>query len=331
MIKIGILGVGRIGTRHMEALMQVPNAHIAAISDSNLELAGKRAATCGAPFVTDTYTDMLDKVDAVYICTPPSMHKEQVLTVASAGKAIFCEKPLASTIEDGEHILRTVENKNVRLMTAFNMRFREPYRKVMEIYQSGILGDVNTYWTLRMGPTTATGTWRETPGLLCGVTIESVSHDIDVMRMVTGRDVESVSCQINSNQPHLAGYDDNTCSTMRLKGGGNANFYISWSSPIGFNTRGLVGTKGTVLVEGPDWWTLSRVRWQVQGLGEQVWSVPGQQSLDMGYVAEAKHFVDCIEQDKPFLVDARDGLTVLKTSMAMLESAHSNKVATLNP
>lgn len=329
MLKIGLIGAGKIGNKHLDALMQVKNAKVVAIADANEDNAKYAASKCGA-FAVQDFRELLNDVDAVFICTAPTLHKEQVVIASEAGKHIFCEKPIATSLEDGDAIIKAVSKNGVKMMVGFNMRFRAPFKKLKDLVSSGIVGDVVSSWTVRIGPTTAIGTnWRTTPGLLCGATIESVSHDIDLLRWICG-DIASVYGRALSTRKDLEGYDDNSFATLKLKNGGCANLYVSWSSSIGMNTRGVVGTKGTACVEGPGWWTLSQVRWSALGSeSENVISVAGSESVDMCYREEDQHFVDCINNHMPLSVNEHDGIEALRISLAIIESSTKNCVIKL--
>jgi myo-inositol 2-dehydrogenase/D-chiro-inositol 1-dehydrogenase len=330
MVRVGIIGAGGIAQRHLEGLLQVSNAKIVAVADIVKDKAEAAAAECGAKPTTD-YREILDMVDAVYICTPPSLHREEAVAAAEAGKHIFCEKPIASSIEDAQAMVRAVRESGVKMMMGFNMRFRSPFKKLKEIYESGQVGQLVCYWTTRVGSGTPKGSnWRTTPELLCGMTVESVSHDIDLLRWICG-EVSEVHGRIINSVSSLNGYDDNVCAVMALEKGGMANFNISWSSSIGFNSRGIIGTKGAACVEGPDLWTLSRVRWKAVGSeSESVIEVPGVQAVDMAYREEGQHFVSCLESGEDFLVTDLDGLAALEVSLAIHESSRDGCVVKLD-
>ncbi|MCZ6677671.1 MAG: Gfo/Idh/MocA family oxidoreductase, partial [Candidatus Poribacteria bacterium] len=257
-------------------------------------------------------------------------HKDQVITAAEAGKHILCEKPIATSYEDGLAITRAVAANGVRMTMGFNMRFRSPFRKLKEIYAAGTVGQAISYWTTRMGPGNPTGeNWRTTPGLLCGITIESVSHDIDLLRWICG-EVTSVHGQIR-NATTIDGYNDNMCAVMSLANGAMANFHVSWASAIGFNSRGIIGTEGAVSVDGDGIWKLSRIRLKTaSSASEAVTEISADEATNMAYQEEGQHFVDCLESGEAFLVTEQDGLAALKVSLGIHKSSETGCVVSLS-
>ncbi len=331
MIKIGIIGAGGIAQAHVQSLAQLSKVRIVAVADIQQEKAQATAAQCGARAVTD-YKEVFGLVDAVYICTPPTLHREHIVAAAEAGKAIFCEKPLATSMEDGEAIVRSVREHGIKMMVGFNHRFRPSFQKMKEICTSGALGEMLSYWTVRMARDQPGGdNWRITPGLLCGITIESVAHDIDLLRWMWG-EVSTVQGKVSNSLPSLADYDDNVSAIMTMKNGGVATFHVSWSSHVSFNTRGAIGTKGSVCVEGPGMWTLSAVRSRTAGSErEEVSVVPADRAEDMGYLTENRHFVECLKRGVAFSVTELDGLAALKISLAIHRSSREHCVVWPEP
>ncbi|MHC4251378.1 MAG: Gfo/Idh/MocA family protein [Planctomycetota bacterium] len=329
MVRIGIVGAGGIAQRHVEGLLQTDGAEVVAVADIERARAESTAAKCDARPAADM-ADILDLVDAVYICTPPTLHAEQVAAAARAGKHIFCEKPIATTMADALAIARAVADGGVRMMMGFNMRFRPPLVKLKGIAASGELGEVITYWTTRVGPgTPGAGNWRITPGLRCGMTIESVSHDIDLMRWICGEAVD-VRGRVANSLTELDGYDDNMCAVMRLAGGGSAVFHVSWSSHVGMNSRGIVGTKGTARLEGRSMWGLSKLTVRhADADSAEVTEFPDEEAGYMAYRDEGRHFVECLRSGEPFLVTEADGVAALELSLAIHESSREGRVVKL--
>jgi len=325
MVKVGVIGAGGIARRHVAALMDTPGARIVTVVDVDRARAEALASDCGANAATD-YREAIDGADAVYVCTPPTLHREHITAAAEAGKAIFAEKPLATTLDDGEAIRESIRAHGARCMVGFCMRFREPFRRLKEICDSGDLGEPISYWTTRMSPSTPdAGNWRATPGMSCGITIESASHDIDLLRW-TGGDVASVAAKITCAQPGIPGFDDNLNALLNLESGCPASFTISWSGHVGWNSRGVIGTKGTACVEGPGMWTLSRLRRRTEAGDERVEEFCDAEAADMGYLAEDRRFIECLQSAAPMPVTEADGLAALRVSLAMHEASRANRI-----
>jgi len=111
-VNIGIVGVGRIGQRHAENLFtRIPNARLVALADVDKKRAQEVAQKCGGIRWYDDYKRMLreEDVEAVFICASTNLHRDIIITAAEKGKHIFCEKPVALTLEETDEILSAVK------------------------------------------------------------------------------------------------------------------------------------------------------------------------------------------------------------------------------
>ena len=264
-LRVGLIGAGGVARTHAEHLGILEGVEVTAVADVSADRAEALASDCGAKALTD-HRGLLDLVDVVYVCSPPTTHREHVTAAVAAGRHVFCEKPLATTLEDGRAIAEAVSSKDVQVMVGFNNRFRAPFRRLRELLRSGELGDLVSAWITRVEPSTpALGTnWRTTPGLACGVTIESAAHDIDLIRWAFG-EVATVAGSTSSSLPGLLDYDDTLNAVLWLEGGAAVSVTISWTSAIGASSRGIVGTAGAACLLGPNMWTLTELRWARSG------------------------------------------------------------------
>lgn len=328
MVNIAIVGAGGISERHIEALKRCEQARIVGIIDISRENAQRRAAMCGAK-VYDALLDCLNLVDMVYVLTPPSTHRQIAIEAMSAGKHVVIEKPVTATIEDARIICETARRMNVKCMVGFNMRFRVGYGKLREFVQSGKIGELTTYWCQRHGlRVDPKNKWSTDPMLMTGMTIQSLSHDIDAMRWIAG-DVDKVAAFVQCTRPNLPGFDDNCNAIFRLKNGATGNFQSSWSSHTGFNTRGVLGLNGTAYISGPDLWNMDSFHWKTADMPyecvERIDDIHDVRS----FVVEDAYFVDCVARDIAPSVTAEDGLKALQVSYAMLKSDKTGEIVSL--
>ena len=146
-LRIGIIGVGWPGQRHIEGYQKHPNAEIVALSDVNTEAAAKVKAEYdvnGASIYND-YRELLsdNDIDAVSICTPNFLHAPMAIDALDAGKHVLIEKPLAHTLADGERLAAKVaEHPNQAFMIAFNNRYRPDSLVLKEAIPGGVLGRI---------------------------------------------------------------------------------------------------------------------------------------------------------------------------------------------
>ncbi len=318
-VKVGIVGVGGISTRHIEGLRAIEAANITAVVDVVPERAERVAAACGAT-VYDSVEAALPHVDAVYVLTPPSFHRDLALQAIEGGKHVMVEKPIAISLDDAEAIVAAAEKEGVKLMTAFNMRFRKGYGRLKEMVESGRLGKPISLWSQRLGIGVGAGeNWRTTPGLLCGMCVESLSHDIDLIRWLGG-EIVSVQAQTFESRAHLPGFDDNASIIFKLDNGAMAVIHASWSSHINRNSRGIVGMDGTTMVSGGGLWDSDTFHVKTAEMEYETIEVLNDKLDTKSYQAESEYFINCILNDIPLSVTGRDGLQALRVSQAILAS-----------
>ena len=326
MVNVAIAGAGGIARRHLESLKALPSVKIVAVTDVVPEKAQAMAGACGAT-VFNEVGPCLENADALYVLTPPSTHKNLAIAAAQAGKHVFMEKPISISIEDGEAIIEATRKAGVKLMLGFNMRFRKGGLMLKDTMASGQLGSVYNFWIHRMGPLGNVGyNWRTDPKLLCGVAIESISHDIDQVRWVAG-EIRDVRATIFESRPDLPGYDTDINAALSLVNGTMALLHVSWASPLGHNARGLIGTQGSTMIDGPNMWDWQCLHTKTKDMAyESISVINDMLSTTDSYLAESKHFIECIENDKQPAISGADGLRALHVSHAILRSSHEGKV-----
>ncbi len=146
MLRIGIIGVGWPGQRHIEGYQKNDHAQIVALSDVNTEAAENVRAEYnvdGAKIYGD-YKELLasPKIDAVSICTPNFLHGPMAIDALDAGKHVLLEKPLAHTLEEGERIAEKVASSGRVFSIAFNNRHRPDSIVLKQQIEQGTLGDI---------------------------------------------------------------------------------------------------------------------------------------------------------------------------------------------
>jgi myo-inositol 2-dehydrogenase/D-chiro-inositol 1-dehydrogenase len=189
-MRIGVVGCGRIGRMHAELLhRRVPGVSVAAVQDAVPEAAGAVASELAVPAV-DTIADVLALgVDAVAICTSTDTHVELVTAAASAGVAIFCEKPISLDLAQVDAALAAVNGAGVMLHVGFNRRFDPAHRSVRDAVAAGELGRLNVVRITSRDPAPPPIAYIERSG---GLFLDMTIHDFDMARFVTGSEVVEV-------------------------------------------------------------------------------------------------------------------------------------------
>ncbi len=144
-VRVGLIGAGRIGRGHARALAgQVPDARLVVVADVVGAAAESVAAEVGAPrWSADPAMVTADpEIDAVVICASTNSHAGLIAAAAEAGKAVFCEKPIALDLESTDAAIAAVERAGVPFQIGFQRRFDPAYVKAKALIESGALGRV---------------------------------------------------------------------------------------------------------------------------------------------------------------------------------------------
>jgi predicted dehydrogenase len=142
-IKVGVAGLGFIGPAHIEALRRIPGIEVVAISETSEELAKSKAEQLGIPKYFGNFNDLLNEdIDCVHICTINFLHYEMAKSALLAGKHVVCEKPLATTIAEGQELLKLAQEKGLVHAVHFNIRYYPLVRQMKVMREKGELGEV---------------------------------------------------------------------------------------------------------------------------------------------------------------------------------------------
>lgn len=190
MVKVAVVGAGYIGKVHADSLKRVENADITAVVSSR-ETEGKEFADKYGAKHFKTVDELLQEGDAdcVDICTPTFVHLEMTEKIASAGKHILCEKPLALSLKDVDKMIKWVKENNVKAMAGHTLRFWPEYIKAKEIVESGDLGKPLHAFCQRLAatPDWHKNSWGFSEEKGGGASIDLHIHDLDYLRWVFGK------------------------------------------------------------------------------------------------------------------------------------------------
>jgi myo-inositol 2-dehydrogenase/D-chiro-inositol 1-dehydrogenase len=188
---IGVLGTGRIGRMHAELLSgRVRGVRLTAVYDPVPSAAQEVAASLRVP-AAGSATELLalPEVEAVAICSSTDTHVEAVVAAAAAGKAIFCEKPVALDLDQVDRALAAVDESGVFFHVGFNRRFDPAHASVRAAVAGGEIGDVHLVRITSRDPAPPPLEYARTSG---GLFLDMTIHDFDMARFVTGSEVTEV-------------------------------------------------------------------------------------------------------------------------------------------
>jgi myo-inositol 2-dehydrogenase/D-chiro-inositol 1-dehydrogenase len=191
MVRVGVLGTGRIGRVHAEVLArQVPGAAVAAVFDPNAQVARDVGDWLGVPTAASAEEVIAaESVDAVAICTPTALHAEQVAAAAKAGKAVFCEKPVSLDLAELDRALAGVAEAGVPFQIGFNQRFDPGHATVAAAVANG---DVGKPHLVRISSRDVAPPPLDYARGSGGIFLDMTIHDFDMARFVVGSEVVEV-------------------------------------------------------------------------------------------------------------------------------------------
>jgi predicted dehydrogenase len=143
-IKTAIFGTGFMGRMHLEALRRLESVQVAAIAGRTAESAEHLAAGFNIPKTAADYRDILrdPEIEAVHICTPNAQHFRMAKEALEAGKHVLCEKPLATTVEEGEELVALADRKKLRNCVCHNLRAYPMVQQMRRLREAGDLGEI---------------------------------------------------------------------------------------------------------------------------------------------------------------------------------------------
>jgi myo-inositol 2-dehydrogenase / D-chiro-inositol 1-dehydrogenase len=193
-VRIGVLGVGRIGRMHAELLARrVAGAAVTVVFDADPATARAVADELAVP-AAGTVEELLTApgVDAVAICTPTPTHAHLIVAAAGAGKAIFCEKPVSLDLGEVDRALAAVEAAGVPFQIGFNRRFDPAHAAVAAAVAEGEVGEPHIVRISSRDPSPPPLAYARSSG---GLFLDMTIHDFDMARFVTGSEVVEVSAR----------------------------------------------------------------------------------------------------------------------------------------
>lgn len=252
MLKIGIIGAGRIGKVHLESISyHVKNATVTAMADPFMnEETEKLIRSYGVSKVTKDYKDILnDKdIDAVLVCSSTDTHAAISIEAINAGKHVFCEKPVDHSIEKIQAVADALkEHPDIKFQVGFNRRFDHNFAAIRKAYDDGKIGEAHILRITSRDPEPPNPAYIKVSG---GIFLDMTIHDFDMACFLTDSDVEEL--YVNSAvlvDPAIGeqGDVDTAIITMKMANGALAVIDNSRKAAYGYDQRAeLFGSKGMV-------------------------------------------------------------------------------------
>jgi predicted dehydrogenase len=336
--RIGVIGAGLIGRKHIGILNDDPAFELAGIADPAPQ-AEAYARENGFAYFKDAEA-LLDKAkpDGVVIANPNAMHRATALAAIARKIPAIIEKPVADTVADANAIVEAARKAGVPMLTGHHRRHNPIMQASRDFVAGGGLGKivaVNGTWLHRKPDDYFDVTWRREAG--GGPILINAIHDIDCLRMVIG-EIESVQAAA-SNGVRGFEVEDTAAAVLRFANGAIGTFVVSDATASPWNWEStsresaitpyelencfiVAGTKGSLTIPQLQHWSYDKP--------DGAWADPlTRRTLPVRhadpYPRQLRHFARVIRGEEPPVIDAAEGTRTLAATLAIAESAKTGR------
>lgn len=247
-MRIGIIGVGRIGRHHASLIAAHSDVETVVLTDIDSDRAHEIARTVGGEVAADV-ASLLGRVDAVVITSPTDLHASHILQAVQAGRPTFCEKPVALDLPSTLAVVRGVQDSGVTVQMGFQRRFDAGYRAARDLVVSGGLGRVYMARIIGHDPAPPHEAYIPASG---GIFRDLHIHDFDIVQWTLGQDVVEVYAKgAVLVDPIFEKYDDvdTVAAVLTFSGGTLGVLTGGRHDPIGYDIRlELLGSGDSISV-----------------------------------------------------------------------------------
>jgi len=331
MIGIGVIGYGYWGPNLVRNFSEVPGSRVISVSDTRSDRLAQVLQRYPAIKTTMDYRELLtdSSIDAIVIATPVTSHFELAMQALHAGKHVFVEKPMTTSVEQGERLLEYAAHCQRLIMVDHTFVFTGAVRKIKELVDAEQLGRLYYYDSVRVN----LGIFQHDVNVLWDLAV----HDLSIMDYVLDIQPSVVAA---TGIAHIPGQPkDVAYLTCMFNGSLIAHFHVNWLSPVKVR-RTLIGgdrqmivyddvepsekvkiyNKGVALANGPE----NKHQLLVSYRTGDMWAP--QLDTTEALRLEAIHFVECVEHNTRPLTDGHAGLRVVNILEAASQSlAHGGR------
>jgi myo-inositol 2-dehydrogenase/D-chiro-inositol 1-dehydrogenase len=327
-VKIGIIGAGRIGRIHAENIAHlVPGAQLEGLADIGLNSEMQTwARQLGSRVVSnDPRTLFNDQdIDAVIICSSTDTHADFIIAAAKAGKHIFCEKPIDVDVPSIVAAIEAVSKAGVLLQVGFNRRFDHNFRRIRELVQAGEIGQIHVVKITSRDPAPPPAAYVAVSG---GIFLDMMIHDFDMARFQADSEiveVHAIGAVLVDPEIGKAGDVDTAVVSLKFASGALGMIDNSRKAAYGYDQRVEVfGSKGSASAAND---TATTVTLSTEA------GITGDKPLYFfleryknAFIDEMQAFVESITTKTPTAVGGKDGLENLLVAMAAGKSLREKR------
>jgi predicted dehydrogenase len=321
-ITVGVIGYGYWGPNLVRNFAEAPDGRVGFVTDVRAERLSQVPTRYPGAKVSADYRDLLKDpaVDAVVVATPVSTHFDLAMAALRAGKHVLVEKPMTATSEQSLALIVEAEKRGLVLMVDHTFVYTNAVRKIRELTQGGDIGEIYYYDSVRIN----LGLFQHDVNVLWDLAV----HDLSIMDYVLGQTPLSVSA---TGLSHVNGEPENIAyMTMFFDGKLIAHVHVNWLAPVKVRRTLLGGSRRMIVFD--DLEASEKIKVYDRGISvnpspENVYQMLiGYRAGDMwapqlplgeALQAEARHFIECIEQRRTPTTDGQAGLRVVR----LLEAA----------
>ncbi len=319
-VRFALVGAGRIGTHHATALARhVPEAELVIVADPFDDAAERLAAPLGAEATTDLDRAICDeRVEAVAITASSTAHADLVQRAAAAGKAVWCEKPMAMTLAEADAAIGACEAAGVPLQVGFNRRFAPDFAAAHAVVADGGIGTPQLLRSVTRDPGLSD------PGAVPPWTIftQTLIHNFDTLLWFNAGsrpvEVHAYADALVAPEYKEDGLLDTAVVTIRFDNSAIATAEASFSAAYGYDVRTEVfGSAGMVTAGTPV--QLSTTHWTAAGVAQPT-ARSDTDLLRDSYRAELGAFCRVVRTGAPSPVTGTDARAALELALAAIAS-----------
>lgn len=328
MIRIAVLGCGRIGVMHAANIASHPRAGLAGVFDIHAPAAAGVAAKTGARvFASAEAVFASDEVDAVLIATATDTHADLLEMAVAAGKPVLCEKPIDLSLERVNRCATVIAGTKVPVQLGFVRRFDPGHAAVRKAIEAGEIGELHQVVITSRDPAMPPPAYAAVSG---GILRDMTIHDLDMARFILGEEVAEVfatgSRLVDPALMEQLGDYDTVAVVLTTASGKQAVITNSRQAVYGYDQRvEALGTRGMALSENR--------RAHAMTLHTAGFTDRAEPLLDFfieryreAFDAEIAAFVEAVEAGQPPVVGFEDGRMALVLAEAALKSIAEGRV-----
>ncbi len=318
-ISLALLGAGRIGWVHAEAIAGNPGARLVAVADVFEDAALRLAEAYGGEFRKTDAIAAANDIDAVLICTPTDTHADLIEKFSRAGKAVFCEKPIDLDIARVKTCLQKINEAGTPLMVGFNRRFDPHFMALKASISAGDIGGIEMVNIISRDPGAPPPDYIKTSG---GIFKDMTIHDFDMARFILDEEIESViasaSVLVDVQIGRLGDFDSANV-ILRTASGRQCAISNSRRASYGYDQRIEVhGSKGMIRAQNQRPVAIELAT--ATGYTKPPLFDFFMTRYTAAYAAEISAFIASLARNAPVSPDGEDGLQALAIAEAALKS-----------